>query len=552
MRGWLAPIIVGLLSLLLYGSSLDRPPHNDELYHMLAAQGLLETGEPSIGEEGRYWRGYPLTWIVAQSIDFFGPTLAAGRLPPAIFMSGLVVLLFLFLRREADSSSAWLGAGLFAVSPFAIDMAQFVRFYSLQGLVFFAATWIVYDLTGRAWAWRARHWLLAACAISLFGFAAYLQITTLLGIIGVAVWATSFILLSWLARSPRSRRDKTMVVVGLAVLGLVVTALLAATGVLARFWEDFRFAPVFNQTNVDRFWFYHAWYVLFYPTLWSMVGIIAVFALLHRIRPAGFALTIFAIGFLLNSFAGSKSLRYIFYAQPWLFALWGMGLASIVTWLRASTLPSALERRLSEQLSLLAEGWRRWVAQAVLVAALVFVILANPAWLRSVTLLAGITVPPEQPPTVWPAAEPVLQPWLDTVEVVVVGEELGPLFYYGRADVLLNRSKFLELPEGQQVPFAPDHRTDVPAIADAASLRRVLDCHASGLFIIERIFWGPGARMRDPEVEDLLTRHAVRLELPPASRLIAFVWTTPESRARPASCQDLPTVTSRAARGAEP
>jgi hypothetical protein len=548
----LTPLVVGLLSLLLYTSSLERPPHNDELYHMLAAHGLIETGEPAIGETGRYTRGYPTTWLVAQSIQLFGPGLASGRLPSVVFMVGLVVLMFLFLRREAGSLAAWFGAGLFAVSPFAIDMAQFVRFYSMQGFCFFAAAWIVYHLVG-VWSWRRPwHWLLAVAATLLLVFTVDLQVTTMLGIAGIAVWAVAALLLPFLASPDHSTRLKVGAVGGLAALAVAALLVLVATGRLAELWAAFRYVPIFNQPNADRFWFYHSWYVLYYPTLWTLVGVLTVLALIERTRPASFALAVFAVGFLLNSFAGPKSLRYIFYAQPFLFLLWGMGLAAAIRWMRESALVAELERRLQAQLTLLDRRWAALAARALVIGAVAFVILANPAWLRSVTLLAGITVPPELPPVRWAAAEPSLRPWLDEAEVVVVAEELNPLYFYGRADVLLNPSRYDELPEDIRQPFTPDQRTSVPSIPDAASLAKVMDCHADGLFLIEEQFWGPGARtLRDPAVEELLIRRAERIDLPPETQLIAFAWTTSFPNGRPASCAELPTVTEEMMEGAD-
>ena len=538
-----AVVVIGLASLLIYISSLERPPHNDELYHMLAARGLLETGEPSIGEDGRYWRGYPLTWIVAQSLWLFGDSLPAGRLPQVVFMVGLVVLLFLFLRREAGSLAAWLGAGLFAVSAFVIEMAQFVRFYSLQGLTFFAGTLLVYRLIDE-WAWlRPVVWLRAGLAVALLSFAVHLQMTSMIGIFGLGVWVAGAGLLTWLAVSERPLQQKRLVVGGLVALSLAALAVMAATGILVRFWAELRSMALFAEPYADQFWFYHGWYVLFYPTLWTLIGLLTVFALIYRTQPASFAMVIFGVGFILNSLAGPKSMRYIFYAQPYLFMLWGIGLASIVSWARHADLPAELQRRLTGRLSLLTRGWATIVARTLVFGALAFVILANPAWLRSVTLLAGITVPPERPPTLWQAARPTLQPWLDGAEVVVVAEELNPLYFYGRADILLNASRYYEIPSERRFPFAPDHRTDVPSIPDAASLERVIDCYGSGLFVIEEQFWGPDAHtLRDPEVEALLLHRTERLPLPPNTRLMAFIWTTAPDTIRAADCQGLPVI----------
>ena len=533
------PLLLWLFSLAVYSINLNRLPHIDELYHMLAAQGLIATGEPAIGEAGRYWRGYPLTWLVARSIEFFGPSLAAGRLPAAVAMACLVVLLFLFLRREVDALAAWLGSGLFAVSPFAIDTAQFIRFYSLQGLAFFAGAWLIYELT-RTPSWRHPYpWLLTVLALGLLGFAMHLQITTLLGIAGLATWAATTLLLTWLATASITRWQQILAIAGLVGLGVVAVTGLAATGLLARLWVDFRFAPVFNQPYVNQFWFYHAWYMLLYPIPWSLASLLTLLALIKHPRAASFVTTVFVIGFVLNSLAGSKNLRYLFYAQPFLFALWGISLAAIVAWLREGGWLAVLGQRLAARFSLLSERLAAGLARCLVVVALAYLILVNPAWLRSLTLLADITVPPAEPRTDWRAAQPNLQPWLDTVEVVVVGDDVGPLYYYGRADVLFNVSKFEELPQ-PRYPFQPDFRTDVPTINDVASLETVLECHASGLFLTLAQFWGTDGPLRDPAVEQLLVERAQPIIVPAESRVVAFVWQHALDDRRPEVCAALP------------
>ncbi|WP_373488173.1 ArnT family glycosyltransferase, partial [Blastomonas sp.] len=311
-QGWLAALVIGAATFLLYSINLERLPDGDELYHALAAQGLLETGEPSIGEHGRYWRGYPTTWLVAHSYALFGPSLTAARLPSVLLMTALVVGLFVFMRRETSATAAWIGAGLFAVSPFALAVAQFARFYSLQGLAFFIAAWLVYRQIGQPWPlWR--HVAAAVPAALLLAFAVYLQPTTLLGIAGLGLWAIGALLLPWLVDSTVPARVKLYVVAGLLVTGLVAAMAAWALGLVDALWMRYRSTMLFNELQGENFLFYHLWYMLYYPTLWTLSGILAVLALIDRPRLAGFALTIFVTGFLLNSFAAAKSLRYIFY-----------------------------------------------------------------------------------------------------------------------------------------------------------------------------------------------------------------------------------------------
>lgn len=538
-RPWAAALLLGLASLLLYSINIEHAPHHDELYHILAAKGLLETGLPAIGEDGRYWRGYPLTWLVAQSFALLGPGLAAARLPSALFMAGLVVLLFRFIRREAGSSTAaWLGAGLFAISPFAIELAQFVRFYSLQCLLFFAAAWLAYALPGRSFQpWRRLP--MAAAALLLLAFAAHLQPTTLLGVAGLGLWLVGALLLPWLLDDAVPRSRKTGLLLTLAAAGLLALGLAWAGGLLAALWQDYGSTSLFNRPQANQFWFYHAWYSLLYPTLWTLSGPLAILALIRWPRLAGFLIVVFATGFLLNSFAASKSMRYIAYAQPFLFALWGLGLAALLA--MTKSLLGRARGRLAASLAPLPAKSAHRLAFLLIAMSLAFLLVANPALLRSATLLAGITVPPELPPNDWEAARSVLELLAEGVEAVVTTDELHMLYYYGRADYLLAASKFGELPIERRAPFGRDVRTDVAVIDDTQSLELILRCHESGLFVTQLQHWPGGQRPRAElgAAAPLLHALAEPVDVPPRSRLVAFAW---RNRTPPDSgyCQSLP------------
>lgn len=539
LRYWSAPVLLGIISLLLYFINLEQSPHHDELYHMLAAKGLLATGEPAIGEDGRYWRGYPWTWLVARSFELFGESLSAGRLPSVVLMTVLVVLLFEFLRREVGRTAAWFGAGLFAVSPFTIELAQFVRFYSLQCLAFFAAAWLGYAIPREPFRLR-RQLPMAAAALLLLAFAAYFQLTTLLGVVGLGLWLTGALLLPWLWKPALPRSRKITLFLVLASAGLVILGLAWGSGLLASLWQYYRSTALFNQPYADQFWFYHVWYSLLYPTLWTLSGPIAILALIRWPRPASFLVVVFATGFLLNSFAASKNMRYLAYAQPFLFGLWGLGLAAVLD--VAGRFVHDARNRLATQMSVLPRALSRPVAGIMVTMAALFVVLANPAWLRSITLLAGITVPPELPPTRWEAARPLLEPLLEQVDTVVTTEDLAMLYYHGRADYLLSASRFGEQPVANQRRFVPDFRTDVPVINDRKGLELLLDCHASGLFVTQASYWVTGKRTRADveEAAKLILDRASPLNLPAESQLVAFVWNHDPPSPRSQACSALP------------
>lgn len=535
---WSSAALLAVLAAALYAINLGRLPHPDELYHLLAAEGILQTGEPTIGDNGRYWRGYPFTWLVAQSIDLFGTSLSVARLPAVVFMVATVVALFLFIRREAGPLAAWLGALLFATSPFAVDTAQFVRFYSPQCLAFLLGAWLFYELMRADWRWRQLPW--AVLALALLAVATYLQPTTLIGLVGLGIWVGMAVLVR-VQRSTLPRSRKRLLIGGLIGLGLLVLAAAAASGVLTSLWHSFRWSPLFLESRADEFWFYLFVYFILYPTLLTLSGLLALFALRRNWQLTSFLATIFLTSLVLSSLAGAKNIRYMAYAQPFLFALWGVGIASFVELGRdtISRLVTGLQDLLGES----ARHMRRPLAHLAVGLALGSVVLANPAWLRSATLLADVTLPGQTPPTDWAAAQPTLQPWLDTAEIVVATEELGPLFYYDRVDLMLSATKFAELPAASRAPFAPDYRTDVPTIATAEDLQLVMDCRSEGLFLTQAKHWGPRAeRLRDPAVEELLLSRAHQLELPVDSHILAFVWTNTAAAADEPACSLVPTI----------
>jgi hypothetical protein len=526
---WAAPLALFLAACLLYAINLGRPLTHDELYHVLAARGWLATGEPRIGE-GLYARSLVTTWLVAQSFALLGESAAAARLVALPVVAATVALLFVWLRRSAGSTAAWFGAGLFAISPFAVEIAQFVRFYALQGLAFLAGTLLIATAAAPGARHRRVACLLAGAAC--LAAAAMLNENALLGLVGVGLWTAGALLLPWLADPtvPPGPRRGLLALLGLTILAGFAT--LMATGLLAEAWQQYRAFPQFNTVNADRFWFYHFWYMLFYPTLWPLTGLLALVALAAWPRPASLALVVFATTFLLGSFAGSKTLRYVAYAQPFLFALWGMGLAALLPWL--GRVLARLVRRLA---ALLRPVRAAFLARGLLMGAVLFLLLANPAWLRTATLIANVPVPPELPPEDWAAARPALAVPLAEARLVVSTSELAALYYLGRADVSLSRSKLFELAVTPPPEFTRDGRTGVPVISTAASLARLLDCYPSGLIVGSLNDWRQDARIT-PAIRELLAARATPIALPPRTHLFAYRWDEPA--AGTGGCGDLP------------
>lgn len=530
---WLAPVLVFLGALALFCINLDDGlPVHDELYHLLAARGLLESGEPRIAE-GLYERGYAYTWLVAQSFRLFGDGLFAARLPAAVSMALLVAALFCWLRARADDAAAWIAAVLFATSPFAVGTAQFARFYGPQSLLFFLGAVAAFEAL-RGPDGLARRSVLGLAGLACLAMAAHLQDTTILGIVGLAVWAVLAFGPPWLADRTVAPSRKLLAIGTLAAAGLLALAGLWATGTLGNLWDRYRWAPLFNQGEAGQFWFYHGWLSLFYPSLWPATGLLGLLAVVARPGPGLLALVVFAVSFLLNSFAGPKSLRYLAYAFPFLFAVWGIGIAVLWPGLRDGL------RRIVEGLGPalgIAAGRAAVLGRALAVCAIAFLLLANPAWLRTGTLLADISVPPEDPYIRWQPAAAALAPWLASAEVVITTAELETLYHYGRYDVLLSRSRMAELVPDRRHEFGRDWRTGRPIIAEAATLARLMDCTASGLLISHRHHWKVTFQA-DAEAKALIEQRGTPLQLPPGSLMLAWTWQQPAGWTPPPACAD--------------
>ena len=105
---WCGALLLFILCLIGLQINLGRDDVIfDELYHVLAAQGWLEHGEPRIAE-GTYDRVLGFTILVAWFFDLFGVSLAVGRLPSVIACSLLVVLIFCWTWYRVGSSAAWI------------------------------------------------------------------------------------------------------------------------------------------------------------------------------------------------------------------------------------------------------------------------------------------------------------------------------------------------------------------------------------------------------------------------------------------------------------
>ncbi|MGI9418371.1 MAG: hypothetical protein ACR2RA_11095, partial [Geminicoccaceae bacterium] len=296
----------------------------------------------------------------------------------------------------------------------------------------------------------------------------------------------------------------------------------------------------------NHFWFYHALLTLYYPTLWSLTGIAVLIAMAHRPRPVGFCLAIFLPAFVLQSLGGMKHLRYLYYVMPFLFVIWGVALAHVVERFRPF-----LRDATDKTLDVLAPNLPRPALRNGLIgAALVFTLFANAANIKTLAMLAGVTVPPMTRAPAWDVASETLEPWLEDA-VLLTTSEMETLYAFDRYDILISNSRMSELERNNKGllnengigEFSIDWRTGRPVVSEPASVELIMSCFEKGVIVSNVYRWRFSPQL-DDEVADLIEERATRVDLPPSSMITAYRWENDAASDPPAAggspaCADL-------------
>ena len=173
--------------------------------------------------------------------------------------------------------------------------------------------------------------------------------------------------------------------------------------------------------------------------------------------------------------------------------------------------------------------------------------VANPAVAHSIALLAGLTLPGQVPPPRWQKVAPILAPLARDAGIVVDTSQLETLYYLGRHDVLISRSRLSEMPlfGRPDREFEIDPRVGRPVIGEAPSLARIMDCRATGL-VVSSDSRLASPLLVDPAIPHLLAERGQPVLLPPGSHVLAWVWHTPAAALAPkAECAALTGVAGK-------
>jgi 4-amino-4-deoxy-L-arabinose transferase-like glycosyltransferase len=140
----------------------------DEDLTAIAVKGILEHGYPVLPTGVLYIRALPYHYLVAASVDVFGFSEFALRLPSALFGAGTILIAYFFTRRLFDWSIALIVAGLVCVSFDEVEMGRYARFYTPFAFFYLVTVFAFYHyyVEGKG-KWRSVVTIFAFLAISL-------------------------------------------------------------------------------------------------------------------------------------------------------------------------------------------------------------------------------------------------------------------------------------------------------------------------------------------------------------------------------------------------
>jgi hypothetical protein len=463
--------------------------------------------------------------LVAESLRLFGDSLAAGRVPAVLAGTLWAVAVFAWFKHVGGAIAGWVAGLSFALDPGAIHLSQWVRFYTLHGLLVWIGWICVYHLFSSSRIDRRRA-ILVALSLASFLVALRLQESTLLALGAVALWVAAVIVLAmpaWLSPGPlQARRRRLAVVGGLALAAAAVAAV--ASGFVSSAWASYR-SPFFWMTGEEAdprwsFW----WFATRYPTWWTLFPVAIALAVARFPRPALFSLVLFTVSFVAVSFAPGQQERYLYFAMPLFFGLWGLAAATALP-----ALYDVCRRTVAalHDLGLDVRG-RRLLAGSLAFLAVAFIASQNEAHRMTVRMVFpdGVNRPYRE--ANWEMALPQLRQLVDSADVVLSSYLLKPLYYFDRGDYHLSWSETAEAGfEGDRpVEFARDPRTGLPGISTPESVEAVMSCFQSGLILAEAFHINRPHLIPEPTTAFILS-HTEEVRLPPDAWVLAYRWKHP-------------------------
>ena len=307
----------------------DQSLWNDEASSIGAAMAMLDHGIPLLPSGEVYSRAILNTGMIALSLNLFGDTEFAARLPSVLFGTLTIPLVFIFARKVTNDKAALIAAAVTAFLMIEIGWSRQARMY--QEFQFFYIL-SLYLFCRSAQTERKRDLALAMlatiCAILTHRFGLSLVLIFLI---------YAFVNNEWDIRRTLTReflfsRNAVLCVVCVAA---VLALLEGGVGAISSLWDE---------TGVDfNLHFYLGYLIDVIPVILGLV-LLGAIVLLRRDRQGSLLLLLSVIVplYLLSFHLGMRGDRYVYFLLPGVFILFSFAvvwLAELLPRLRGSRMP---------------------------------------------------------------------------------------------------------------------------------------------------------------------------------------------------------------------
>lgn len=473
-RSWAWAIAAGLfgavLLILLSRSVIGHPVHYDELLHMLAAQGLLQTGVPVIAD-GLYERAELYTRAVAWSFRQFGESPVSARLPALGAGAVLVFLVGAWVVRRAGLLAGMAAGILLCLVPTTVDVAVFARFYTMHAVVMTLVFISAYEALQPARRVAVRAVLaLGAAALTALGW--HFQETTIIAAGAAVVAVVAVVIMDGWAQVRGLIARRPMLTLGSLGFGTLI-AILAVwyVGLLQQLGST----ALWAAGSATRYQYYLVEFRTDLPLVWPLLPVamaVAVLNPVHR-RLALFCAVAIAAALVVHSVAAQKTMRYAYYLVPLMCVLWAIAISTIA--MADPDRGAAVGRGTTARAT--------WLVLALVAVSLVL----SQEGARALNLLSGRISNLDNRPFAdepdWTPFVAELAPRAREADRVVTSNSMKALHYLGQYDYELNATIVPETESGSD--FGLDARTGRQAIGAPESVRRVLDQPGTTLVVIE-------------------------------------------------------------------
>lgn len=468
----------------------------DELYHVIAAQSMIEGGQPVIPGRGTYWRSFIVTGMTILSFSLFGENEWSARLPFALVSMVFLVVAYRVLAMRFSRLLALLTVLFIGLSPQFLQAGRECRMYAPFVLFYFLGVVMAYRVIETPIAEAKRRPVLSSLFIGsalLFFMLAismqYLAVNFGFTLLLYCLVMTGFLIADqgW-GRATRSRYMAMIVLAGLAGISAVFV------------YPDF-VAKLVNLAREPMAWdtrghpapFCLWFFDYYYPTLWYLYPIGAVI-LIHRYGRLGlfvvcaFLPVLFAHMYLFTSRIAE---RYLLYILPFFF----LTSASVIDSLLWAFMAWVRELR-SRGTQLLATV----ATVCVLPASWLFL----QPWLNSSLELRRYGLGPD-----WKQIAPDLRNACET-GIVVTNWPREVMFYGGRFPDYIATQTYEYHGEEDHLVALGKREVEVNYLTDATSLREALDSGTDVYFVTTEWAYRNNSFMNE-EMRELIRLNMVEL-----------------------------------------